>query len=72
MLTVSEVAASIVARQAAVDFIGIQRGMPELGIVDLVLFKDRVTHSTLALPISQLTRAAIRAKVRESRERFGL
>jgi hypothetical protein len=70
MPTISEVAASIVCRLADVEYIGIQNGFGY--IEDMALFKDRVTHSTLALPLSGLTRRAIRVKLKESRERFGL
>jgi len=52
--------------QAGAGWVGIQDGKREL----LVLFNDPISHNTIALRVEDVSAAAVRAKIQESREQF--
>jgi len=54
------------------EYVGIQRGVPQAGSPDLVLFNDPLTGTTLTLIASAafVTVERVRAKLAESRSMF--
>jgi hypothetical protein len=49
---------------------GVQRGLPDKGISDLVMFHDPQTGTTLALPAEQITAENVTKRLTESRAEF--
>jgi hypothetical protein len=52
--------------EAGAGWVGVQEGRREC----LVLFNDPVSHNTIAIREADVTPAAVRAKIQESRERL--
>lgn len=52
--------------EAGAGWVGLQEGWREC----LVLFNDPISHNTIALRMEDVTPAAVRAKIRESQDRF--
>lgn len=49
---------------------GIQKGDPEIGLKDLVLFHDPQSGSTLALPVDRVTKENVVTELEKSREMY--
>ena len=62
----------ISVREGGGEYVGIQRGVPQAGSPDLVLFNDPLTGTTLALVASEavVTMHRVRTKIAHSRMAF--
>lgn len=67
--TLREVAFAITCAEAGARYAGIQPGVPELGLEDLVMFNDEC-GSTCGLWVSQFSREAVQEKVQASNEKW--
>jgi len=54
------------------EYVGIQRGVPQTAMPDLILFNDPLTHTTLALAVNEgpITAQSVQAKIALSRHVF--
>ena len=52
------------------EYLGIQSGLPQTGVPDLVLFNDPLTGTTLALIVNAMPITARRVRTKIARSRF--
>lgn len=59
-----------IVEQAGGEYVGIQEGFPEVKLSPLVIFKNRITGTTLGLKVQDVSRETVEDKLNKSNGLF--